>query len=417
VNNNTNNRVVVTGLGIISPLGLDTASSWEALINGKSGIDTITLFDASAFSTRIAGEVKDFEPTNYVNRKEARRIDRFAQFAVAAAKEAVGQANLQIDDDNRNRIGVIIGSGAGGLWTLQEQILNLAKNGPGRVNPFLPTMMISDSASAQVSIILGAKGPNFCATSACSSSADAVGIAYELIKRGDAKAMIAGGAEAVVNSIGLAAFCACKALSERNDAPQKASRPFDTERDGFIMSEGAAVLILEDIEYAQSRGASILAEIAGYGASGDAYHMTAPQEDGEGAARAIKAALDKAGWQPEEVDYINAHGTSTPLNDKMETRAVKTVFGDHAKRLLMSSTKSMTGHLLGAAGALEAAFSVLTIKNQIAPPTINLENPDTECDLDYVPNAARKATVNKILSNSFGFGGHNSVLAIKKYNI
>ena len=417
MNNNTSNRVVVTGLGIISPLGLNTTSNWGALINGKSGIDTITLFDASEFSTRIAGEVKGFEPTNYVNRKEARRMDRFAQFAVAAAKEAVEQADLQIADNNRDKIGVIIGSGAGGLWTLQDQIINLAQNGPGRVNPFLATMMISDSASAQVSIILGARGPNFCATSACSSSADSIGIACELIKRGDAKAMIAGGAEAVVNSIGLAAFCACKALSERNDAPQEASRPFDTERDGFIMSEGSAVLILEDLEHAQSRGAPILAEISGYGASGDAYHMTAPQEDGEGAARAMKAALEKAGWQPEEVSYINAHGTSTPLNDKMETRAVKSVFEDHAKRLLISSTKSMTGHLLGAAGALEAAFSVLTIINQTAPPTINLKNPDPECDLDYVPNAARKANINKVLSNSFGFGGHNSVLAIKKYNI
>lgn len=412
---NANNRVVVTGLGIISPLGLDVASNWDAVINGKSGIASITLFDASNFSTRIAGEVKGFEPTNYVNRKEARRIDRFGQFAVAAAKQAVENAKLVIDDNNRNDIGVLIGSGAGGLWTLQEQTLNMAQNGPDRVNPFLATMMIADSGSAQVSIALGAKGPNFCVTSACSSSADTLGIAYEMVKRGDVKIMIAGGAEAVVCPIGLAAFCACKALSERNDAPEEASRPFDVNRDGFIMSEGSAVLILEDLEYAKARGATILAEMAGYGASGDAFHMTAPQEDGEGAVRAMNRALQKADWKPEDVDYINAHGTSTPLNDKMETRAIKTVFGDHAKRLMISSTKSMTGHLLGGAGAIEASFCVLALLNQIAPPTMNLKNPDPECDLDYVPNAARKAVINRILSNSFGFGGHNSVLAIKKF--
>ncbi len=310
---------------------------------------------------------------------------------------------------------MLIGSGAGGLGTLQEQILNMSQNGPDRVNPFLATMMISDSASGQVSILLGAKGPNFCSTSACSSSADAVGIAYETIKRGDTKAMIAGGAEAAVNSIGVAAFCACKALSERNDSPKEASRPFDTERDGFVMSEGAASLVLEDLEYAKARGATILAEMAAYGASGDAVHMTAPALDGEGAARAMQMALRKAGWQPEEVSYINAHGTSTPLNDKMETTAIKTVFGDYAYRLPISSTKSMTGHLLGGAGAVEAAICVLTLQYGIIPPTINLTHPDPELDLDYVPNVARKAAVDKILSNSFGFGGHNSVLAIKRY--
>jgi 3-oxoacyl-[acyl-carrier-protein] synthase II len=409
------NRVVITGLGMVSPLGLDTAANWEALIAGRSGIDNITLFDASQHTTRFAGEVKGFDPTAYINRKEARRMDRFAQFAVVASQQAVKHANLTIDDSNRNDIGVIVASGAGGLTTLQEQILNMAQNGPDRVNPFLATMMISDSGSGQVSILLGAKGPNFCSTSACSSSADAVGLAYETIKRGDAKAMIAGGAEAVVNPIGVAAFCACKALSERNDSPKEASRPFDVDRDGFVMSEGAASLILEDLEFAKARGATILAEMAAYGASADAYHMTAPAEGGEGAARAMRIALRKAGWQPSDVSYINAHGTSTPLNDKMETVAIKTVFGDFARRIPISSTKSMTGHLLGGAGAIEAAICVLTLQYGIIPPTINLKRPDLECDLDYVPNVARKANVDKILSNSFGFGGHNSVLAIKRY--
>ena len=415
MNNGTHNRVVVTGLGMISPLGLNTASNWEALIAGKSGVDKITLFDASKHTTRFAGEVKGFEPTNFINRKEARRMDRFAQFAVAASQEAVKMANLTIDDSNRNDIGVLIGSGAGGLTTLQDQILNMGQNGPDRVNPFLATMMIADSASAQVSILLGAKGPNFCSTSACSSSADAIGVAYETIKRGDTKVMIAGGSEAVVNAIGVAAFCACKALSERNDSPQEASRPFDAQRDGFVISEGSASLVLEDLEFAQSRGATILAEVAGYGASADAFHMTQPMENGEGAARAMQAALRKAGWRPEEVDYINAHGTSTPLNDKMETRAIKTIFGNYAYKIPVSSTKSMTGHLLGGAGAIEAAICVLILQYGIIPPTINLENADADCDLDYVPNVARKVAVSKILSNSFGFGGHNSVLAFKRY--
>jgi 3-oxoacyl-[acyl-carrier-protein] synthase II len=408
-----NKRVVVTGIGIVSPLGLDSASTWDALIAGKSGIANITLFDAAKYTTRFAGEVKGFDPTKYINRKEARRMDRFAQFAVVASLEAVKQAGLVIDDANRDEVGVLIGSGAGGLTTLQEQILNMAQNGADRVNPFLATMMISDSASAQVSILLGARGPNFCSTSACSSSADAIGVAYETIRRGDTRVMIAGGSEAAVNAIGVAAFCACKALSEHNDAPLEASRPFDARRDGFVISEGAAVLILEEYEYALGRGAKILAEMAGYGASGDAFHMTQPSDSGEGAARAIRMTLQKAGWRPEEVDYINAHGTSTPLNDKMETRAIKTAFGDYAYRLPVSSTKSMTGHLLGGAGAIEAAICVLTLQYGIIPPTVNLKNPDPECDLDYVPGIARKAKVNKILSNSFGFGGHNSVLALK----
>jgi 3-oxoacyl-[acyl-carrier-protein] synthase II len=415
LNNNGNNRVVITGIGIISALGLDAATNWEALVSGKSGIDFITSFDASKYATRFAGEVKGFDPTQNINRKEARRMDRFAQFAVVASLEAVRQAKLQIDDSNRNEVGVLIGSGAGGLTSTYEQILNLAQNGPDRVNPFLATMMIADSASAQVSILLGAKGPNFCSTSACSSSADSIGVAFETIKRGDTKVMITGGAEAVVNPIGVAAFCACRALSEHNEAPKEASRPFDAQRDGFVIAEGAGVLVLEELNFAKARGATILAEIVAYGASGDAIHMTQPSEDGEGAARAMKAALQKAGWDPCEVNYINAHGTSTQLNDKMETRAIKTVFGDCAKKIPVSSTKSMTGHLLGGAGAIEAAICVLVLQYGIIPPTINLKNPDPECDLDYVPNVARKAVVDKVLSNSFGFGGHNSVLAFKKY--
>jgi len=415
LSSNANNRVVVTGLGTVSPLGLDLASNWEALITGKSGAADITLFDASRHVTKFAAEVKNFDPAAFINRKEARRMDRFAQFAVAASQQAVKNAGLVIDDSNRNDIGVLIGSGAGGLTSIQDQIVNMLQNGADRVNPFLATMMIADSASGQASILLGAKGPNFCITSACSSSADAIGIAYETIKRGDTKAIIAGGAEATINGIGVAAFNACKALSERNDSPQSASRPFDKQRDGFVMAEGAAALVLEDLEFARARGATILAEVAGYGASADAFHMTAPADNGEGAARAMQIALRKSGWQPQEVQYINAHGTSTPLNDKNETTAIKAVFGQHAYRLAVSSTKSMTGHLLGGAGAIEAAICVLILQYGIIPPTINLKDPDPECDLDYVPNTARKASVNKILSNSFGFGGHNSVLALMRY--
>jgi 3-oxoacyl-[acyl-carrier-protein] synthase II len=410
-----NNRVVVTGIGMVTPMGLDTSSSWESLVAGKSGTDKITLFDASKHVTKFAAEVKGFEPTNYINRKEARRMDRFAQFAVVASLQALKQANLVIDENNRHDIGVIIGNGAGGLTTLQDQVINMSQNGPDRVNPFLITMMIGDSASAQVSILVGAKGPNFCTTSACSSSADSIGVAYETIKRGDAKAMIAGGSEAAVNAIGVAAFNSLKALSERNDAPQEASRPFDAERDGFVIGEGSAALILEDLDFAKARGARIIAEMAAYGATGDAFHITQPIENGEGATRAMQIALRKAGWQPQEVGYINAHGTSTQLNDKMETAAIKAVFGEVAYRIPVSSTKSMTGHLLGGAGAVEAAICVLTLQYGIIPPTINLKHADLDCDLDYVPNVARRANVDKVLSNSFGFGGHNSVLAFNKY--
>jgi len=413
---NPNNRVVVTGMGILCPLGLNVSTTWEALIAGKSGIDYITLFDPETCDTKFAGEVKGFEPTDYIDRKDARRMDRFAQLAVAASLEAVKQSGLQIDSGNQDSIGIIIGSGIGGLTTLFEQIRVLLDRGPDRVSPFLAPMMISDMAAAQVSIALGAKGPNLCITSACSSGSDAIGAAYELIKHGDTQAVLAGGSEAIINPIGITAFNALKALSTRNDEPQLASRPFDAERDGFVIGEGAAVLVLENLAFAQSRGANILAEIIGYGASADAYHITQPDEDGKGAARAMQTALSNAGLKSNEVDYINAHGTSTPLNDKVETIAINIVFGDNAYHIPISSTKSMVGHLIGAAGAVEALICIMTIQRGIIPPTINLTHPDPECDLDYVPNVARQAKVITALSNSFGFGGHNSVLVFRKYS-
>jgi 3-oxoacyl-[acyl-carrier-protein] synthase II len=410
-----NNRVVVTGIGILCPVGLNASSTWEALIAGKSGIDYITLFDPEPFATKFAGEVKGFEPTDYVSRKEARHMDRFIQLAVAASSQAVKQAGMQINLSNQNNIGVIIGSGFGGLLTLSEQIRILLERGPDRVSPFLIPMLLADMASAQVSIMLGAKGPNFCTASACSSGSDAIGAAYEIIRRGDARAMLAGGSEAAVTPIGIAAFNALRALSTRNSEPQLASRPFDAEREGFVLSEGAAALMLEDLSFAQRRGANILAEIIGYGVSSDAYHVTQPTEDGEGAVRAMQMALNKAGLATTEIDYINAHGTSTPLNDKMETKAIKAVFGDTAYHIPISSTKSMMGHLLGGGGAVEAAICVMVIQHGIIPPTINLTHPDPECDLDYVPNIARQAKVTTALSNSFGFGGHNSVLVLRQY--
>ena len=414
--NTSDNRVVVTGIGILCPLGLDILATWEGLIAGKSGIDYITLFDAEPFDTKFAGEVKGFEPTNYINRKDARRMDRFSQLAVAASLQAVEEAGLKINSMNQDNIGVIVGSGIGGLTTLFEQIGVLLEKGPGRVSPFLAPMMISDMAAAQVSIALGVKGPNLCTTSACSSGSDAIGAAYELIKHGDTQAMIAGGTEAIINPVGVAAFNALKAISTRNSEPKLASRPFDNERDGFVISEGACLLVLENLAHAQKRGANILAEILAYGASADAYHITQPDEDGEGAARAMQVALNKAGLATTEVDYINAHGTATPLNDKMETIAIKTVFGNNAYHIPISSTKSMMGHLIGGAGAVEAAICIMVIQHGIIPPTINLTHPDPECDLDYVPNVARQAKVTTALSNSFGFGGHNSVLVFRRYS-
>jgi len=409
------NRVVVTGLGAVTPLGLDVATTWEGLIAGKSGIDYITQFDAEGFETRIAGEVKEFEPTDYIGRKEARRMDRFSQLAVAAAMQAVQDAGFEINDGIRDNVGVLIGSGIGGLMTLSEQLSILLERGPDRVSPFLVPMMIADMASAQVSITLGARGPNFCPTSACSSGSDAIGTAYEIVRRGDARAMLAGGTESIITPIGVAGFIANRALSNHNDPPQKASRPFDAERDGFVIGEGAAVFVLEDLAYAQERGAHILAEITGYGASSDAVHITQPAEDGEGAARAMKMAMRKAGLEPTDIDYINAHGTSTPLNDRIETMAIKSVFGDYAYRVPISSTKSMTGHLLGAAGAVEGLVCIKAIETGIIPPTINYTTPDPDCDLDYVPNQARQAEVSAAMSNSFGFGGHNSVLVFQEF--
>jgi 3-oxoacyl-[acyl-carrier-protein] synthase II len=399
----------------MTPLGLDMATTWENLVAGKSGIDYITLFDATPHETKIAGEVKGFDPSNYINRKEVRHMDRFAQLAVAAGYQVVQQSGLKIDSSNQDDIGVFIGSGIGGLTTLFEQAKVLVEKGPDRVSPFLAPMMISDIAAAQISIALGVRGPNMCMTSACSSGSDAIGAAYEYIKYGNTQVMMAGGAEAIINPLGITAFNALKALSTRNDPPQKASRPFDRDRDGFIISEGAVVLVLESLEHALNRGANIMAEIVGYGATADSFHVTQPLESGEGAAKAMQMAMKRGGIRPEEVDYINAHGTSTQLNDAMETKAIKTVFGEYAYKVPISSTKSMTGHLIGCAGAIEPAICIMTILKGIIPPTINYDNPDPACDLDYVPNVARPARVTTALTNSFGFGGHNSVLILRKY--
>ncbi|MBI4308169.1 MAG: beta-ketoacyl-ACP synthase II [Chloroflexi bacterium] len=408
-------RVVVTGIGVISPLGLDTPSSWQALIQGQSGVGLITSFDPAPFETKFAAEVKGFDPLKYMDRKEARRMDRIAQFAVATTKEAMAQANLTITPDIANDVGVIISSGIGGILTLGEGFKTLFEKGPSRVSPFMIPTMIVDAVGAQVSILLGAKGPNFAIVSSCSSSADAVGEASEIIRRGDAQVMIAGGAEAVIVPIALAGFNNMGALSRRNDAPQKASRPFDKDRDGFVIGEGSTVLVLESLSFAQRRGTPILAELAGYGATSDAFHITQPADRGEGAVRAMRIALRKAGLQASDVQYINAHGTSTPLNDKFETAAIKDVFGEHAHKVPVSSTKSMSGHLMGSAGAFEAAVCVLTMQHGIIPPTINLENPDPECDLDYVPNVARRAPAHIAMSNSLGFGGHNSSLILRRW--
>jgi len=400
---------------MISPVGLDVPSTWQGLVSGKSGVDYITQFDPELLETKIAAEVKNFDPAQYMDRKEFRHMDRFVHFAVAASLQAVEQAHLNIDDTNAGGIGVVIGVGLGGLSTLLSQHQVFTERGPDRVSPFLIPMMIADMASGQVAIILRAKGPNFCTSSSCASSSDAVGEAFEIVRRGDAQAMITGGAEAVITPLAVAGFNAARALSTRNSEPQKASRPFDAERDGFIMGEGAATLILESLPFATKRGAPILAEIVGYGAAGDAYHITQPADGGEGGVRAMNIALKEAGLEPGEIDYINAHGTSTLLNDKNETMAIKTIFGQEAYRIPISSIKSMVGHLLGAAGAMEAASCVLTIQHGVIPPTINLTSPDPDCDLDYVPNTARQVVVNTALSNVFGFGGHNSTLILRRY--
>lgn len=408
-------KVVITGMGAVTPLGLSVSEFDKGLLAGRSGISGVTHFDASELDSRIAGELKGFDPTLYMDRKEAKRADPFTQYAVAAAKEAVSQSGLDTSEDNGNRIGCIIGSGIGGTTTWEAQHRILVEKGPGRVSPFFVPMMIADMASGMLSMIWGARGANYATVSACASGAHAIGEAFSMIRHGELDAAIAGGSEAPVTPLAMAGFCSMKALSTRNDTPPESSRPFDLDRDGFVIAEGSAVLILESEAHARARGAEIIAELVGYGATADAHHITAPAPGGEGSARAMKLALQSAEAAPEEVDYINAHGTSTPLNDKFETMAIKTVFGAHARKLPVSSTKSMTGHMLGAAGAAELVASILAIRNQAIPPTINYRTPDPECDLDYVPNEAREAMVDFVLSNSFGFGGHNATLAVKRY--
>jgi len=408
-------RVVITAMGAISPLGLDVPTLWQNLVAGKSGVGPITLFDASIFPARIAAEVKGFDPLNYMEPKEARRTDRFVQFALAATDEAIRNSRLVIDSNNAERVGVIYGSGVGGFTTVLEQIVILHTKGIRAVSPFVVPMMISDMAAGQIAIRYGAKGINYCTTSACASAAHAIGEGFEAIRRGTADVIIAGGSEAPIMEVGLAGFCAARALSTRNEEPERASRPFDAQRDGFVMGEGAVTLILEELEHARRRDAPILAEILGYGATADACHITAPAPGGEGAVRSMRLALAQAGLRPEEVDYINAHGTSTQLNDSTETQAIKTVFGEHAYKVPISSTKSMVGHLLGAAGAIETLACVQSLLTGVIHPTINYEYPDPECDLDYVPNQARRADVRVAMTNSLGFGGHNVTLVLRRY--
>ncbi|MBP1605361.1 MAG: fabF 2 [Acidobacteria bacterium] len=408
-------RVVVTGVGLVSSLGVGTAANWEALCAGQSGIGPITHFDASEFSTRIAGEVRGFDPLQFVDKKDVKKMDVFIQYAIAASQFAVDDAKLRLPLDDPTRVGVFIASGIGGFSTIEREHKALLEGGPRRISPFFIPSSIINLASGQVSIRFGAKGPNLATCTACSASAHAVGDAGEIIRRGDADVMIVGGSEAAITPMGVGGFGAMRALSTRNDEPPRASRPFDRGRDGFVIGEGAGVLILEELEHALRRGALIYGELVGYGLSADAFHITAPSEDGDGGFRVMRMAIDHAGIAPSQVDYINAHGTSTPHNDRLETLAIKRCFGDHAPRLAISSTKSMHGHLLGAAGGLEAGITVLTLKHQIVPPTINLEEPDPECDLDYVPLKRREATVNYALSNSFGFGGTNAALLFKRY--
>ncbi len=405
----------MTGLGVVSPVGNTLQEVWDSLVQGKSGAGPITLFDASKHPTRFAAEVKRFDPSLYLTPKESKHSDRFVQFAVAAAKLAVADAKLDMSKEDPVRVGVWIGTGMGGLSTIEEGYRDLQARGPAKVRPFFIPMIICNMAPGQVSISLGAKGPNSCTVSACASSAHAIGDALEIIDRGSADVMIAGGSECAVTPLGVAGFCALKALSSRNDDPKTASRPFDKTRDGFVIAEGAAMTVFEELEHAKARGARIYGELIGYGMTGDAYHITAPDPEGAGAAGAMKMALEDAGLQSKEISYINAHGTSTHLNDKIETKAIKMVFGEEAKKIPVSSTKSVTGHLLGAAGAIEFLACCMAIKDQIIPPTINYKTPDPECDLDYVPNQARKAKLNVCLSNSLGFGGHNVSLIVRKF--
>lgn len=409
-------RVVVTGLGVITSVGNDIPSFWESLKEGKSGIGRTQTFDVSKFDSRIAGEVKDFDPALYgLSSKDLKRMDKFVRYAVASTKQAITDSGLDLDKEDRTRIGVLIGSGIGSLHTIEEEFRVYLEKGPAKLSPFLIPMLIVNEASGQVAINFGLKGPNSCVATACASGSHAIGDAFKILERGEADVMIAGGTESCITILGLGGFCALKALSTRNNEPEKASRPFDRERDGFVMAEGCGLCVLETLEHARGRKAHIYAEITGYGMSCDAYHMTAPDPDGEGAARAILASLNDAKLNPQDIDYINAHGTSTKLNDKIETLAIKKALGAHAKKVMVSSTKSMTGHVLGAAGGVEFVACCLAIKDGVVPPTINYEFPDPDCDLDYVPNVARKAKVEVCLSNSLGFGGHNATLIVQKF--
>ena len=412
MNNGGRRRVVLTGIGMITPLGATVEKTWEGIRAGRSGIGQITRFDTTGLDTTIAGEVRDFDPTQYMDRKEIRRADRFAQMAVASAGQALKDAKLEINTENAPRVGVAFGSGIGGVSTLVDNVLSHAKD-PKKVSAFLIPMMIMDMAAGEIAMKYGAKGPNMAHVSACASSAHSIGEATEQVRRGQADVMLAGGAEAGIIKIAIAAFNQARALSTRNDAPEKASRPFDRDRDGFVFSEAAGCVVLEEYEHARARGAALLAEVIGYGATADAHHVTAPAEGGEGIVRAMRMALDDAGLTPADVGYINAHGTSTQANDTAETAAIKTAFGAHAHSVAVSSTKSMTGHTLGAAGAIEAIFCVLGMRDGVLPPTINLDNPDPECDLDYVPHRSRKATVDVSMTNSMGFGGHNASLLLR----
>ena len=408
-------RVVVTGLGVISPIGNDVDTFWKNVKDGVCGIDRVTRFDASAYSCQMAGEVKDFDATQYIDKKEARRMDRYTHFAVAAAKMAIADSELDLEKENMDRFGVITGSGIGGIETFEAQMKAMMEKGPGRVSPFFIPMMISNIAAAQIAIMTGAKGANFNVTSACASGTNAIGEAFRSIKYGACDIICAGGAEAAITPISFAGFCNMKAMSTRNDDPRRASIPFDADRDGFVMGEGAGIVILEELEHAKARGAKIYCEMVGYGATDDAYHVTAPAPDGEGGARAMQLAIDEAGVDASAVDYINAHGTSTPYNDKFETAAIKSVFGEHAKELAVSSTKSMTGHLLGGAGGVEGVICALSLKDGYIPQTIGLEKPDPDCDLDYVAESGREQEIEYALSNSLGFGGHNASILFKKF--
>ena len=408
-------RVVVTGVGLLSPVGVGTEANWDGLLAGRSGIGPITHFDASKHAARIAGEVKGFDILQFVDKKDVKKMDVFIQYAIAAADFAVKDATLEVTPENADNVGVFIASGIGGFSTIESEHIELINGGPRRISPFFIPASIINLAAGQVSIRFGARGPNLATCTACTASAHSVGEAYEIIKRGDADVMIAGGSEAAITPMGVGGFASLRALSTRNEEPERASRPFDKDRDGFVIGEGAGMVILEELEIARRRGAKIYAEIVGYGLSGDAFHLTAQPEDANGAVRSMRMAIRKAGITPEQIDYINAHGTSTPINDPTETLAVKTTFGEHAKKLVMSSTKSMTGHLLGAAGGLEAGITALAVLHQVAPPTINLDDPDPACDLDYAANAKRPMKIEYALSNSFGFGGTNGTLLLKRF--